>query len=191
MIKSASQSSLTNDVKYRNMGAANVPSNEYLIETVVVPAGGASSVVFNNINQYSEIYRHFKIVMATTKSATDFERLLFNGDTGNTASHLIEPSPGGGVSSFNSVTKNWVINGVNLGYYAATPATAKVIEILDVFSPKHKVAMTLGGGATESLGFVSAVWASTATPTSISLLPTTSTGNWLEGSRFSLYGVTI
>ena len=86
MIKSALQSSLTNDVKYRNLDTFNVPSNEYLIETNIL-GSNAASVTFSSLGQYAGVYQHLqlRITARTNRTGADSDPVIlrFNGDTGN------------------------------------------------------------------------------------------------------------
>ena len=64
-----------------------------------------------------------------------------------------------------------------------------VVDILDPYSTtKNKTIRGLGGLAATNIALRSGSWASTDSVTSITCLPF-SGGNWVAGSRFSLYGI--
>ena len=78
MIKSASQSSLTNDVKYRNLDTFNIPSSEYLIQTIIVGSTPLANITFENLSQYAGTYKHLQLVIsARSNRGLDYDYLLF------------------------------------------------------------------------------------------------------------------
>lgn len=196
MIKSASQSSLTNDIKYRNLGASNVPSNEYLIETVVVPAGGASTVTFSNLSQWVGVYRHLQLVSSvrnTANAGTGPLLARFNNDSaGNYTYHDLVRV--GGSTGSSASTGNTTIN---LGWIPHGSTTGGVfsINVSDILewssTTKNKVTRSMTGniGFDSRVGILSGMWLNTSAITQIQLVA--EGGNsFAQGSRFSLYGVT-
>lgn len=200
MIKSASQSSLTTDIKYRNMGAANVPSNEYLIETVIVSGTATSGIAFENLAQYAGIYRHLKIVL-TARSGTgsgSAADMRINGNSGdNYTTHFLIGN-GSSVTSSAATTIGTATRAI-VDIFNISPNTsegwhAAEIDILDAFSTtKNKTVRKLGGRLANDQGItlvelISGCYRSLDIVSSISLY---SRGTTLSaGSRFSLYGVT-
>lgn len=211
MIKSALQSSLTNDIKYRSMSAGAVPSSEYLIQTYEVGATLVSSVTFENLAQYHGVYKHLQICM-TPKSdrdtfANDAVLMYFNSDTTGT-NYKAHTLTGGGTSGLISgVTSgaDWftsaAISDATSGIAASNNIYgAGVIDILDAFNAtKNKTSRNLSGFvvSTTSIAGYSAVhvrltshlWMNTAPITTITL-DQAGGSNFTSGSRFSLYGVT-
>jgi hypothetical protein len=172
------------------MSAGVVPSSEYLIETRVLPSN-TSSIVFDNLAQYSGIYKHLQVVIVAncpTSAANQF--LRFNGDNGNNyAWHYLEGngstvfSGGGGSLSFIG----WGVTNADANNF-----TGSVIDILDPYSStKNTTIRALTGSARSGnnwLGLYSGAWFNTAPVTSLSI--GFGTQPLLAGSRFSLYGVT-
>lgn len=196
MIKSALQSSLTNDVKYRSMSAGNLPSSEYLIETAIVGATPVASVVFNDLAQYAGVYRHLQIVaVARTDRAAagDDLSIQLNGDTGS--NYTWRNLKGNGSSVTNEVV---AINNTWMGNYALAGGTttsnvfsAQVTDILDPFnSNKNTTIRSLSGMASNnnSIDLTSGFWNNPASLTSIRIFLRLGT-NYVQYSRFSLYGV--
>lgn len=190
MIKSASQSSLTNDVKYRNLDTFNVPSSEYLIETVLIGSTTAS-VTFSNLAQYAGVYKHLQIaaVGKTDRAAANDNVIIrFNGDSGTNYSIHNLQGTGSSVVSGAGANETKVIAraiGGNTGNFGAV-----IIDILDAFqTTKYPTVRSLGGYANVQVELGSGSWRSTAGISSITLDQDVGS-NFLTGSRFSLYGVT-
>jgi hypothetical protein len=170
--------------------------NDYeLIESVFL-ASNASSVNFNNLNQYATEYRHLQI-RATAKgnlgASWDFAYLRLNGDTANNyAQHRLEATyqPSLIIRSTNAINQQLIsfpIPGAN----NSAVFGAFIIDILDTYSSKNKTARIFsayeqpGGG---EIHFMSGLWQNTAALTSITI-GGFSGGQMLAGSRFSLYGI--
>ncbi len=195
MIKSASRSSITNDQKYRSMLAGTVPSSEYLIETVVVGAGGVSDIVFSNLAQFSGVYRHLQLIVVSRLSGSFPSASLalrFNGDTAsNKTYHTLYGNGSNVISSastghpFNYVTS---ASGATLssGAFAASS-----IDILDAFSTTKFKTIRGFGGLSGQVMLESSLWQSTNAASSLSIITSgLGIGSFVEGTRFSLYGVT-
>lgn len=204
MIKSALQSSLTNDVKYSSMSAGNLPSNEYLIETVVVGSTSVPSVQFTNLSQFAGIYKDLRIVAVSRTSRAccnnDTTGIRLNGDSGNNYSgHWLMKESSSIFGSGNMVSGNHIFTG-----YSAAAATAGANEfgfyeatILDAFSTtKNKTVKIefgfMSSGSATVVGIAGGCWLNQAAVSSISFHPIHGPGTWniTEHSRFSLYGVT-
>jgi hypothetical protein len=167
------------------MSAGAVPSAEYLIETVIVGAGGAASVTFSNLAQYVGVYKHLKVVgSARTNRANtaDVIYLDFNGAAGTIGHYML--GDGSSVSSDDSDSRAAFITGGN----AATGAFGALsLELHDAFNAsKNKTIRSLSG---PGLGIYmqGSLWASTSTLTSLTFRPI---GSFVQYSRLSLYGVT-
>jgi len=199
MIKSLIKSRISNTQDYRSMLAGAIPSNEYLIDTRILDTTTAS-VTFNDLGQYAGIYKHLQIVAVArdNRSTTGGNnvRITLSGDTGsNYASHRLR---GDG----STVTSSSLTSATSMNIFASSSANdtanafgVAIIEILDAYSTtKNKtlrclqgVAVTTGEPATE---IRSGLWTNSSAITSITFTPET-TGSFVAGSRFSIYGVTV
>ena len=195
MIKSAQQSSIQNDIKYRSMSAGNVPSNEYLIQTTVVGATPAASIEFD-VSDYAGIYRHLKIIgMARTNRADvgDLVLVRFNSDTAtNYSDHFLRGNGSSPTSGARASSNSARFRRIAGGNDTANVFGAFVIDLLDPFeTTKYPTIRVLGGSpaATYSeIALSSGSWRNTAAITTIDLIG--ENGSFVSGSRFSLYGVT-
>lgn len=197
MIKQMSQSSIGNNVDYRNLSADIIPSSEYLIQTYEVGATPLASITFDNLSQYHGVYKHLQICMvARSNRGSNLERVDFvlNADTGaNYSAHELQGAGGpglfsGGKSNISVAEQGYVSGNTN----TANSFGAIVSDILDPFeTTKYTTMRALGGftGATNYVQLFSSSWRNTNALTSIQIKPFGGT-EWLTGSRFSLYGVT-
>jgi len=160
-----------------------------LLETTVL-ASSASSVTFTGLGSYSD-YTHLQIRYVTQATSTSDIFLRMNADTGsNYAYHWLQGT-GSTVSSVGASSQNHIrVFGAdaNPGGDVFAPG---VIDILDFSSSsKNTTTRTLAGrNATANRIFLlSGLYNDTSAVTSISLTEG-STGNFVTGSRFSLYGI--
>jgi hypothetical protein len=196
MIKSALQSSLTNDVKYRNLDTFNVPSNEYLIETVLLGSNTAS-VTFSNLGQYAGVYKHLRLVISARNNRADQgdDILLRLNNDSNSANYYYHGLYGTGsvAGSENSQSPSGArIMQTSAANFTASAFNAGVCEILDAFSAnKTRTMRTLSGltGSYDRIWLASNLWNSTAALNSLVIVSSFG-GSFITGSRFSLYGVT-
>lgn len=197
MIKSASRSSITSNEKYRSMSVGNVPSSEFLIQTIEVGTTPLASITFDNLSQWAGIYRHLQVVgvsRVTAGTTLRFMRVRLNGDSAaNYNSHMIL-----GDSNAANPYPAAEVNGLSMfGYYqngGSSPAGAfgaGVIDILDAYhTGKFKTIRTLGGQHSYSIiNLSSGTWRSTSAVSSVTLFSENS-DSFAEGSRFSIYGIT-
>jgi len=158
-----------------------------LIETVIVGAGGASSVTFSNLNTWAGTYKHLQVRMVNLHSADQNAVMQFNGDfEANYWWHQVQGN-GSGASSFGT-SNSWMQ--VGYGPNSASAPTASVIDILDAFSTnKRKVARTLTGSSssTNNIKLMSGMWNNTNALTSITFREIA--GTFQQGSRLSIYGI--
>lgn len=161
-----------------------------LLETQVLGSGGAASVTFNNLTtSYGSTYKHLQIRMTARasrpSSTTDPVIITLNG-SGQTKSHALYAN-GSSVNSYAEGSYSlWdAITGTN----AATGAFgACVIDLLDPFETTKNKTMRAFTGANTVVTLGSVLFATTATTASVTLTPFSAT-NFLQGSRFSLYGI--
>ena len=204
MIKSASRSSLVEDVKYNSMSAGVVPSSEYLIESRVLDTA-VTQVTFNNLDQFAGIYKHLQVVISARSdradAGTDNLRVFINSNTTNTsyASHVLVGT-GSTVNSGADIGDTLFTNIIGATTAALGPANAfyaNIIDILDAFSTtKNKTLRSLSGneapdagGRARAIELRSLLFMSTNAISSLQFDQRFGS-NFVAGSRFSIYGVT-
>lgn len=181
------------------LGAAGITLGTYeLLETTIL-SSNTSSVTFSNLNStYSSTYQHLqlRITSRDSRSTTGGNnvRVTFNGDTAaNYAAHRLR---GDG----NQVTSSASTSQTSMNLYASTAANdganifgVAIMDILDPFeTTKNTTVKVLQGYAltdvTSAVELRSGLWNNTGAITSITFVPET-TGQFVSGSRFSLYGI--
>jgi hypothetical protein len=180
------------------MSAGAVPSNEYLIETVVLGAN-AASVTFSNLAQYAGVYKHLQLIAVTrslnTNSAVNYIKVFFNAvkTSGNYKAHFLA---GNGSTVYSNHFGESDVLGLQPGTQSNTNTTGSfgplVLDILDPFSASKNTtirALMGNNGTASHVGLASGVFLQTAPISSIEVAPWFA-GDWMTGSRFSLYGVT-
>lgn len=184
MIKSASRSSLVEDVKYTSMSAGVVPSSEYLISTTVLTQN-EPSVTFD-VSSFAGVYRHLQIIANVRSTAGANAVITFNGDTSaNYSWHLV-------YGNGSTVLSTGAANSSNMILFSQAPSTANIflpntIDILDFANnSKNKTIRSLcGAPSLNEIALFSGAWRNTAPVTSITISLT----SFVAGSRFSIYGV--
>lgn len=191
------------------MSAGAVPSSEYLIETAIVGAGGASSVTFSNLGQYAGIYQHLQIrAVAKTNAAVGYNILemvlRFNGSNANYRANCLRGFSGS-VTHFAPTLSTQLLVGQTVSNDSGIGPTfgVSVIDILDPFeTAKNTTVRSISGagdsrstlGPDRQISLWSGAWFDTSAVTSITLYGAYGDGGTLasftENSRFSLYGVT-
>jgi hypothetical protein len=172
-------------------GAGGVAGSYELIESTIL-GSATSSVTFSSLGDYSSTYKHLQIRVAArdTRSGSVGGALIrFNSDTGsNYATHNLYGN-GSSVVSDASTSQSYIVGLLfPSGNIAANIFGGGAMDILDAYSTtKNKTTRALSGFATNTINLTSGLWMSTASITSITILP--SGGNLLAGSRFSLYGI--
>jgi hypothetical protein len=192
MIKSMIRSEITDNRWYDSMNAGNDPTGDFELIQSVVLTGSTASVTFSSIPQ---TYENLQVRMVTRNDAaavftTVFLRINSSNTTADYRYHGITGNSQNIPSAFNNTD---LIIGDAVG--ATGPAnayTAQVVDILDyASSSKNKVTRTLTGHATTStnsrIGIYSGLYKSVAPLTTINF--SLATGNFVTGSRFSLYGI--
>jgi len=186
LIKSALHSSLVEDIKFNSMSAGVVPSSEYLISTTVLTTA-TPSVTFD-VSSFAGVYKHLQIVYAARSSVPQtgiFSRL---NSLSSYSAHYVLGSGSSVVSGgFTSQSR------AQIGLVTGTDATANhygagVIDLLEPFSTtKNKTTRGLSA-SNFAVILMSSLSMSTDAVNTWELTP--DSGNFLAGSRFSLYGVT-
>ena len=176
------------------------PSYE-LIQTTTL-ASDTNSVTFDNLNTYSSTYKHLQVRFvgrSTASVATTRLGMRINSASSGYSHHgLFTRGSGTPISyaapNFDSLRVCQDLIGAS---ELANASTAMILDILDPFSTtKNKTTRSLYGHTSTSnnlIGMSSGLLISTNAITSLSFASTNSAyndgGNFLAGSRFSLYGI--
>jgi hypothetical protein len=166
-----------------------IPDYELISSTILGSA--QASVTFSSLGTYSSTYKHLQIRFTSrSSSGTGTEGVFsrFNGDSGN--NYTLHGVYGTGSSVISYASAN--INNALSGAYPANDFTANgfgagVIDLTDAYASKFKTLRTFTGVASARVDLQSGLWRNTDTITSWVLFPVL--GNWVAGSRFSLYGI--
>jgi hypothetical protein len=167
-------------------------SDFQLITTTILPSN-QSSVVFNNLNDYSSDYKHLQIraIASHDQAGGNAVTLRMNGDTGSNYSYHELLGNAANVLSGNLVSQTSIPAALGLRQSLGNTAFgAGIIDLFDVYSTtKNKTIRSLTGQpATDSLILLSSgAWLNTTPITSLTL--TAANGNLTTNSRFSLYGI--
>lgn len=164
-------------------------SNSYvLLEKVVVPAAGASSVTFANIPQTG--YTDLKVVWSsrTTASSTSGNDVI--SINGSSASFTGRRLYGSGSSAASDTVTTWA------GFNSANNGTASTFGNTEIYFPNafgstnksYSIDTVQEQNGTTAYSALSAgLWSNTAAITSITLTP--DSGNYAANSTFYLYGI--
>lgn len=163
-------------------------ANTYrLIQTITVGSGGAASIEFGSIPQ---TYTDLKVLLSVRSSdGSGTLRVQPNGLTTNLSSRRLE----GSGSTATSATDGSVI-----AIYAVTLSsyTASVFSNIEIYIPNYAGSTNksvsadgvMENNATESYqNLVAGLWSNTSAITSLTLAK--STGNFVQFSSASLYGI--
>jgi hypothetical protein len=196
MIRSMIRSTINNEQWYRSMAAGQVTvfSDYELIRTELITSNTAT-VVFSSLGDYASIYKHLQLraTVRTNRADTlDDLSLRFNNDSTALAYSLrLMQGNGSNVSLGGAEGQTRIL----VSYVPAANNTADtfgaiIADFIDPFSTtKNKNMRSLGGQFDAShriIGEFSGAWYNTTAISSINLY---SNGNFVAGSRFSLYGI--
>jgi hypothetical protein len=178
------------------MSAGAVPSSEYLITTTVLTQA-EPSVTFD-VSAFNGVYKHLQIRLTARTTLTDVHGLFMrlNEDSGSNYSwHFLRNNPPSGVLSGSSTsTTSMALFRAASNNSAANAFGALVIDILDPFETnKNTTIRALGGNTAETnpyIWFQSGAWFNTASVSTI-MIQAQEGASLAQGSRFSLYGVTV
>lgn len=161
-------------------------SADYELISTTVLGSSAASVTFSGLGTSAAAYKHLQIrYVANGDSASYRNRMRLNGDTAtNYATHLLFGT-GSAVNSAagTSTTEMALSSGAN----TANVFNAGVVDLLDFQNVSKNKTMRALVGSNGEVALTSGVWLSTSAVTSMSLRP--DAGNFVTGSRFSLYGL--
>ena len=180
-------------------GAGPVGGDYELIETTIL-GSSAASVTFSSLATYASTYKHLQVRVVTRNSrAAEWSGISFrfNADSGtNYSSHFLK-GDGVSVSSSATANSNAISNGsleVAGSGNSADIFSGIIYDILDPYSTaKNKTVRYFGGRGAVSSGdkqilLASGAWRDLSSVTEISLTANPD-GNFVAGSRFSLYGI--
>lgn len=191
MINSMARSLITAKKWYRNVSAGNPLYSDYELISTTYPTG-VSTVTFD-VTGLGSSYKHLQlrsVGRVTTATGQVGLRMRFNSDTGsNYGTHGLYGN-GSSVGSFAGVSNTGFFAGLLAGNSIASNAFgAGSADILDAFSSsKNKTVRTAYGNSNTEVGVQSGFWNNTAAITSITVYLDT-TGDFVTGSRLSLYGI--
>jgi hypothetical protein len=170
-----------------------------LIETYIL-GSATSEISFTSLGTYSSEYKHLQLRAVAKSTNVDNlavnVNLQFNGDGGNNYDwHLlrgngstVSSSASSGVSVIDIGDITAAGGGGGVGGLLVNQFGVMVVDFLDCYSTsKFTTTRSLSGttaGPRVRLG--SGLWRNTAAITSFNL---TNPGNFVAGSRFSLYGI--
>lgn len=191
-IERLSQASILTLNKYSSMNAGAVSDYQLLSSTTL--GGSQASITFTSDATWAN-FKHLQIRgVARTDVASIYvdSRIRFNGDSGaNYSTHEMYGAGGSAPTSGGAASQNQLNIFYSAGSTAATYIFAPfTIDILDAFSTtKNKTARSLSGVVASSnlIDLRSGAWYSTSAITSINI--NLASGNFIAGSRFSLYGL--
>jgi hypothetical protein len=163
------------------------------IGTVVVGAGGSSSISFTSI---PSTYKHLQIraLYKVNNTNSGSSRITYNGDSGNNYSshYLIGDGSSASAGAVTSSPFAWV----GVGEQSTSNFSVSVLDVLDYANvSKNKTHRALSGVDNNGSGVIvltSGAWLNTSAINSITLTPqsnTTPTNTYLQYSQFDLYGI--
>ena len=190
--RSLVRSGLVNFAETRSMLVGNsiyLPTSFDLLETRVLESD-TSSITFSSLEAYAADYKHLQIrtsTRGTTAAASVSIDLVINNDNGaNYSFSLIEGTTPSG-SIYRESGSTFFLAPTAAASTASNIFGSTVTDILDAFSTsKNKTIKTLGGWS-GSAQIVTGHRRSLESTSSIQIKART--GNFVAGSRFSIYGV--
>ena len=172
-------------------GAGGVEAGSYELIASEILGSAQASVTFSSLATYASTYKHLQIrYTARSSSGTGTEGVYsrFNGDSGNNYTLHGVYGTGSSVISYASANISNALSGaLPLNDFTANGFGAGVIDLSDAYGTKFKTIRTLTGVASARVDLQSGLWRNTDTLTSWLLFP--AVGNFVAGSRFSLYGI--
>ena len=171
--------------KSRSLLAGNAyynPGATFLIDSVTVGAGGASTITFSSI---PSTYQHLQIRCAVLTTAGGIN-IQYNSDTGS--NYTYHQLYGTGTSALANAGTSQTAGFIGYNNAAGSNPTAIVCDILDYqntnkYTTHRSLAGTDVNGSGGALTFFSGLWLNTAAITTINIK-----GTFAQYSKFSLYG---
>jgi hypothetical protein len=170
------------------MSAGVVPSSEYLITTTVLTQN-ETSVTFD-VSSFAGVYKHLQIVYAARATPTQtgfFIRLNGDGSSSYRTHYLLGNGSSVSSASFDLGTRGQI--GLLAGSGAATNEyRSGVIDLVDPYSASKNTTVRGFSSSQSAVILMSVLWLNTTPVSSIQLTP--DNGDFVTGSRLSIYGVT-
>jgi hypothetical protein len=178
---------------FATAGAGGAAGSFDLLETQIL-GSSTSSVTFSSLSTYASTYQHLQVrAVVRTDRNSGFGRgwFRFNGDSATNYSWHSLYGDGTSVGATNQLSEPGVLMNWHLGSQTTANIFAPmVIDILDSYeTTKFKTIRILGGrnGSSDRTVYLdSGSWRNTNAVSSITLA---ADGNWVQFSRFSLYGI--
>lgn len=160
-----------------------------LISTTTL--GSTQASVTFDVSTYASTYKHLQIRKMARADVSDWSsHIRFNSDTGSNYSWHQLGGDGSSVFSSAGTSQTQMLVGKQPVTSDANNFTADVIDILDPFvTTKNTTIRSFNGyaGTAPVVILRSGAWYNTAAVTSITV--TQLSGNFVSGSRFSIYGI--
>jgi len=175
-------------------GGGGAAADYELISTTVL-GSSAASVTFSGLGTSAAAYKHLQVRYVARDnrgiSGPNNVTARLNGDTGSNYSHHRLYGDGSTVSSFaSSSVTSFMAGAISSNNDTANAFGATVMDILDFSSTSKNKTIRLLSGVSSTGSVIqmsSGAWYSTAAMTSLEIIATS--GSFITGSRFSLYGL--
>ena len=188
---------LTPRVNYTSMLAGNeayAESGYYeLIETTIL-GSATSSVTFSSLDTYASRYKHLQIRYTARGDDANPGGGIYsqlNSDSGSNYNAHYLVGNGSSVSSSTIGLSVQALTGIFTATTTAGSFAGGVMDLLDCYSTTKNKTFRILSGSTGTgqnrIDLHSGLWLNTSSVTTWLLKP--GTGNFIAGSRFSLYGI--
>jgi len=174
-------------------GVSGFSSDYELIQTQVL-SSNQSAITFSNLDTFASTYKHLQIRYAARSTVAFFtETILLRVNDISTTSYVNHRLIGTGSSVVSGVDNSatWIRAGLIQGSAATSNAFgAGVIDLLDAYASKNKTFRALSGvtNGEPVIALYSGAFLATTAISSF-VLRSAEGGNFITGSRFSLYGI--
>lgn len=162
-----------------------------LISSTILTSSQAS-VTFSNLGDYSSTYKHLQIRFTARRSTSGSVSTVmrFNSDTGSNYTRHWLRGNGSSVVSGAIAPDTSMFAGTHPGSDSTSGIfSGNIVDILDAYATsKFKTVRVFTGRSSENVELQSGLWRNTNALTTIVIYPDT-TGDWVSGCRFSLYGI--
>ena len=171
-------------------------ASTYTLISSQVLASSASTVTFSSIPAtYTDLVLR---VSARDNDTGAFQqlRITFNGDTATNYSYTNLYGTGSSAFSIGPATANF--NYINFQSSDSNGATANSFGSSELYIPSYTVSqnkpvsmfsVSETNATATNMGATAGLWRNTAAITSLTMVPAFTSGNFLTGSSFYLYGI--
>jgi hypothetical protein len=172
---------------------AGIPIPDYELISSTILTGNTTEVSLSGLGTYSADYKHLQIRMTAKNSGTwDSPALRFNGATSDYHNHHLRGDSSTVSANHRLGSTEFLWQGLQAKNAATSVYSAVVIDILDIFSTSKNKTLRLLGGKHEggSDNFIVLGMGFRNNTGSLSSIQVRSfIGNFVAGSRFSIYGI--